>query len=85
MMINLKQLSKWVGFHGKILFKGFIRMLCGSATAALFAVGIYGLILIASGMGWEAVFAFLISIGNIFIALMTTYAMGGTGKKGAKR
>lgn len=84
-MINFKKLSRRVGFHGMILVKGFIKMLCGAGTAALFAIGIYGLIMIASEGGWAAVCDFLGSVGIIFIALVATYVMGGTGKKGAKK
>lgn len=80
-MIDIKKLAQQAKSHGEILFKGFVKMLCGSATAVLFATGIYGLCAIASEGGLTAVFGFLGSIALFSIALMATYVLGGTDRK----
>lgn len=83
-MKEIKRATKFVSFHGKILLKGFIRMLFGALTAGLFAMAIYGFIMITSEAGWTAVCEFIAATATAFVALSCMYAMGGT-KKGAKR
>ena len=85
MKIDFKKASEWIQTHGPILGKGMLRLLYGAFTAGLFAVGICGLIRVASLGGWAAVFSCLGSVGCIIAALMATYIMGGTCKKGAKK
>ena len=85
MNINFKKMSRQVGFHSGILFKGFIKMLCGAVLTALIAVGSYGLFLVPAEGGYAAVCDFLVSICTLCVALGGVYLMGGTGKKGAKK
>lgn len=85
MNINFKKMSRQIGFHSKILVKGFIKMLCGGILTALIALGSYGLLMIPTEDGYVAVCDFLVSTCTLCVALGGMYLMGGTGKKGAKK
>ena len=73
--------------HGvsKILLRGFIRMMYGTMTASLFAMAIWGLVMITTETGWTAVMEFGASVCTAVVATTGMYAMGGGVKKGAKR
>ena len=85
MKINFKKMSRQIVFHSKILFNGFIKMLCGAIFTAMIAVGTYGFTTIPTEGGYAAVSDFLVSTCMICVALGGMYLMGGTGKKGAKK
>ena len=85
MKINFKKTARKIGFHSMILFKGFIKMLCGSILTALIAVGIYGMFMVPAESGYTAVCDFLVSASILCFAIGGMYLMGGTGKKGAKK
>lgn len=83
-MKEIKSVVKAIAVHGKILWKGFIRMVFGTLTAGLFALATYGFVLITSEEGWTAVCEFIAASATMIVALSCMYSMGGT-KKGAKR
>lgn len=70
---------------GKILLKGFLRMMYGALTAGLFAMAIGGFIMITSVSGWVAVTEFIASVCTATVAVTCMYAIGGGVKKEAKR
>lgn len=72
-------------YHGGILFKGFIKMLCGALMTVLIVAGGYGLAMVQKEAGYAAVCDFVVSICIMFISISGMYLMGGTGKKGAKK
>lgn len=85
MKINYKKMSREVGHHVLILFKGFFKMLYGAAMAGMIAAGVHGFVVVSTEGGYAAVCDFLVSICLIGLALVGTYLMGGHGKKGAKK
>ena len=85
MKINFKKMARQIGFHGMILFKGFIKMLCGAILTAVIVAGIYGFIAVSTEGGYAAVGNFLVSTSIVCVALGGMYLMGGTSKKGAKK
>lgn len=83
--MEFKKLVKITCTHLKILCKGFIRMMYGAGTAGLFAMAIYGLVMIPTESGWTAICDFVASAATIAVAVTCMYAQGGGVKKGAKR
>ena len=77
MNINFKSLCKAAVRHGKILFRGFTRMLYGALTAGLFAMATYGFIMISREDGWTAVCDFIGAIATTCVAVTCMYAQGG--------
>ena len=67
--------------HGKILWKGFTRMLFGTSTAGLIGLAVYGFIMIPSEGGWTAVCEFIGSTATVVVALNCVYALGGVKKR----
>ena len=84
-MKELKSAVNAIGIHCKILWKGFIRMMFGAATAGLFALAIYGFVMISSEGGWNAVCEFIAASATVVVALNCMYAQGAGKKKGAKK
>ena len=70
---------------GKILLKGFLRMMYGALTAGLFALAIGGFIMITSVSGWVAVTEFIASVCTAVVAVTNMYAIGGGVVKGVKK
>ena len=85
MEFNFKSAVGCIWHHSKILCKGFVRMMYGAATAGLFAMAAYGLIMIPSEGGYIAVCEFIGSIATICVAMTCMYSLGCRKKKGAKR
>ena len=83
-MINVKRFMRTVRFHGRVLLKGMMTMLFGTATAGLMGLAVYGFIIVGSGGGYMAVGDFLVAIATLILAGSCMYAMG-CGKKGAKK
>ena len=81
----IKSVAGIVGYHGKILLRGFLRMGYGALTAGLFALAIYGFVMITSESGWTAVCEFIAAICTAVIALICMYSQGETRKRGARR
>lgn len=71
--------------HAKILWKGFLRMICGAMTAGLFALAVYGFVMISTENGWTAVCEFIVATSTLAVAVTSMYAMGAGRKRGARR
>ena len=84
-MKDLRNVCNTIGHHGKIAWKGLVRMLCGAATAGLIAISVYGFFVIPTEGGWAAVCDFIVSIATLVVALSCMYAMGGSMKRGGYR
>ena len=84
-MKEFNRIINIVRYHGKILLRGFTRMVYGALTAGLFALAIGGLIMITTESGWVAVSEFIASICTMVVAVTCMYAQGGGVKKGAKK
>ena len=83
-MSNFKSVWKVIRFHGRCLLKGFVRMMFGALTTGLFALAIYGFVMITSEAGWTAVCEFVAAIATSMVALACMYSMGSTRKRGAR-
>ena len=81
MNMNFKSVFTAILRHGKILFRGFTRMLYGTMTAGAFAMAIYGFIMISYDGGWTAVCDFIGAIATMGCALVCMYAQGGGKRK----
>ena len=84
-MKDFKSVARTIGYHGKVMWKGFITMVYGAATAALVALAIYGFVMIATEEGWVAVCDFVGAAATSIVALISMYSQGAAMKKGAKR
>ena len=84
-MKDFKSVWKVIKFHCRCLMKGFSRMIFGTATAGLFALAVYGFVIINCEAGWTAVCEFVASVATTVVAVSCMYAMGGGAKKGAKK
>ena len=84
-MDGFKRAAQFISFHGKILLKGFIRMMFGALTAGLFALAIYGFAMITSEAGWTAVCEFIAATATAVVALTAMYSQGVCRRRGARR
>lgn len=82
-MKDFKSVWKIIRFHCRCLLKGFLRMMYGALTAGLFALAVYGFVMITSESGWIAVSEFVAAIATSVVALACMYAMGSPRKRGA--
>lgn len=82
--MSVKRMAKIVAFHGKILGKGFARMLCGMFTAGLLAVAVYAFAAIPSEGGYVAVSEFIAAVAAAVVAACCIYIMGGNPQKKGK-
>ena len=80
---NYRLMFEEFKFHWNILMRGIARMLAGTLAAILFAVSIYGFVVIKGESGYIAVFDFIATLCTLCIALCNVYAMGR--KRGSKK
>lgn len=73
---NFKEVMRTICFHGKILMRGFVNMLNGTAIAGLVAMAVYGFAMIPSEGGYTAVCEFIAAIATLTVALACMYAFG---------
>lgn len=78
---NFKEVAMKVGFHGKILLRGFTKVLYGSAVSGLIALAIYGFAAIPTEGGYIAVCEFIVAVATLVVAIGCMYAFGGKRKK----
>ena len=62
--------------NAKAMGRGFARMLLAVLTAILFAIAVYGFIVVASVTGYWAVLLFHVSCMNLFWAFVLLHAQG---------
>lgn len=84
-MIEFKSVIKSMKHHGKILWKGFKRMVYGAATAGLIGLAVYGFAMIPGEGGYTAVCEFVLATATMAVAMMSMYQQGCCNKKGAKK
>ena len=82
--MSVKRMAKIVAFHGKILGKGFARMLCGMFTAGMLAVAVDAFAAIPSEGGYIAVSEFIAAVAATVVAASCIYIMGGNPQKNGK-
>ncbi len=79
--MDIKSVFKAIKHHGKILFKGFTRMMYGALTAGLLAMAIYGFIMIPSEGGYIAVCDFVLATATMCVGINSIYHQGGGYKR----
>lgn len=82
--MKIKKIKKAMKLHGKILLKGFIKMLFGTMSAVLIVLAVYGFCVIPRDVGYAAVGDFTLAAMSLDAAVFCVYIMGGN-KKGAKK
>lgn len=85
MKFDFKSATRCIWHHSKILCRGFVRMMHGTAIAGLFALATYGLIMIPTEGGYMAVCDFIGSVATTCVAVTCMYSLGCGKKRGAKR
>ena len=80
-MNDMKSIAKEVARHGKVLWRGLKRMMYGALTAGLFALGIYGFVVINHENGYTAVCEFIVAMGTMVVAVICMYHQGGGKRK----
>ena len=80
---KFKKLVRMIGFHGRVLIKGFTKALLGTLQVALVAFAVHWFTLIPSEEGYWAVLHFLLAACDLVIGIGGIYHMGTT-KKEAK-
>ena len=78
-----KKTIRVIGFHGGVLLRGLFQVVSGAVFTTGIVVGIYGLTQVADVGGYEAVSAFVVSLGTVFGSVMGIYLTGITTQKGA--
>lgn len=81
MKLRFKKVVRLIAYHGKILLRGFIKMLFGTLVAVLMAVSVYGFVMIPQDKGYNAVFDFAVAAACMVLAMGCVYVMGGRCKK----
>ena len=82
--VQIKKAWKSVKLHIKAVWRGFCKVIYGTATAALVALAIFGFLSVTEEGGWSAVFDFIASCAILTIAIIMMYLFGCGRKKGAK-
>ena len=84
-MKEFNSVCRTICCHGKILWRGFLRMAFGAATAGLIGMSVYGFVMITTEHGWTAVCEFIAASATAVVALSCMYAQGANRKRGATR
>lgn len=80
----MKNVTKFIGYHGKIFLRGLIKVLYGAAVAGLIALAVYGFGAVPSEGGYIAVCDFIGSVATLGVAISCMYAFGGSKKKNGR-
>lgn len=84
-MIEFKSAAGIIWHHTKILMRGFKRVLCGTATAGLIGLAVYGFVMIPGEGGYIAVCDFLASSVTLGMAMLCAYQQGCNRKRGNRK
>lgn len=82
--MEVKKAVREIGYHCKVLVKGFGRVVYGAAVAGLFGFAVYGFTVIPAEGGYVAVCDFIASMATLVIALNGMYACGARRKKNGR-
>lgn len=80
-MRNFRMAVRFVCYHGKILLRGFAKVLYGAAVAGLIVLAVYGFQAIPTEGGYAAVGDFVCAVATTVVALGCMYAFGCSRKK----
>lgn len=65
----------------RIVLRGLVRMVCGVAIAAAYAVSVLGFVMTHTESGYLAVLDFVASMAALAAAVAGSYAMGNIGNR----
>ena len=82
--VDFKKTLKHAKFHADVMLRGLARTLYGALIAGLFAIAVYGFILIKSEGGYAAVFDFIAACATLTVAMANAYVLGNK-RRGAKK
>ena len=80
-MMHFRDIVRRIGFHGKVLLRGFAKSLYGAAVAGLIGLAGYGFAAIPAEGGYKAVWDFIAAVCVTVIALAFMYGFGCSRKK----
>lgn len=80
-MKSMKEVGKCLGYHGRILLNGMIKVLYGAAAAGLMGLAVFGFAMIPGEGGYTAVCNFIGSAATLVVAVNATYAIGCSRKR----
>lgn len=81
-MKDFRKAARIIGYHGKILLKGFVKVLYGTAVSGLIGLAVYGFAMIPSEGGYTAVLDFVGAVATLCVAFGGMYSIGCRKKKG---
>ena len=80
-MWSAREVAYQIGYHVKVLARGFCKVLYGAAVAGLLGLSAYGFTAIPTEGGYVAVCDFIASMATLIIALNGVYAFGARKKR----
>lgn len=84
-MRKFKKALRSLSSHGRVLFKGMVRTVCGALVAGMVGLAVFGFIQITKESGYNAVFDFVGAGSLVAIAVCCMYLMGGRKKGGFEK
>lgn len=84
MKVSIREAAYQIGYHGKILMRGFGRVVYGSAVAGLLGLAGYGFAAIPDEGGYVAVCEFIAAMATLVVALNGVYACGAKRRKSGR-
>ena len=70
-----------IGRHGKVLLRGFVKMMHGTLTAGLIGMAVYCFAMIPSESGYLAVCDFVGAVANLAMSMVGMYALGASRRR----
>lgn len=79
--MSFKKAIGRVAYHSKILLRGLVKTVYGTAVAGLVGLSVYGFVMIPSEGGYTAVCEFVVASLTLGMACGAMYAFGGRRRK----
>ena len=80
----MKNVTRFVGYHGKIFLRGFVKTLYGALAAGLAVMAVNGFGAVSSEDGYIAVCDFIGAVATMCVAISCMYAFGCSKKKNGR-
>ena len=81
--IRIKRALANAKFHLRVMWRGFCKIVYGSAVAVLIAMAIYEFISVSKVTGWIAIFKFFVACALLVEGLGQMYFTGRNKKSGS--
>ena len=83
-MWSAREVAYQIGYHVKVLVRGFFKVLYGIGVAGLLGLSVYGFMEIPAEGGYVAVCDFIVSMVTLVFALNGVYAFGARKKRNGR-